>query len=72
MLFIRRATRKGDRWTGHVAFPGGKRDETDVDDRSASIRETEEEVGLSLEPRNALFIGALPERIVTTAWGTVP
>ena len=72
ILFIRRATRKGDRWTGHVAFPGGKRESSDADDRSTSIRETEEEIGLDLAANHSLYIGNLAQRVVTTAWGKVP
>jgi coenzyme A diphosphatase NUDT7 len=32
---------------GDVAFPGGKRDVTDVDDIAAAVREAEEEIGLA-------------------------
>lgn len=72
VLFIKRAARTGDRWTGHVALPGGKRDPGDLDDRETSIRETREEIGLDLNASHCLFVGNLPERIVTTAWGKVP
>lgn len=72
ILFIKRATRTGDRWTGHVALPGGKRDPEDLDDLETSIREAKEEIGLDLLASHCLPIGNLPERIVTTAWGKVP
>ncbi|KAI9836263.1 MAG: hypothetical protein M1819_001600 [Sarea resinae] len=72
VLFIKRAARSGDRWTGHVALPGGKRDPEDEDDRAAAIRETLEEVGLELTAKNAISVGNLPERVVTTSWGKVP
>ena len=72
VLFIRRAARKGDRWTSHVALPGGKRDPSDESDRVTSIRETVEETGLDLAAPHVLQAGNLPERVVTTAWGTVP
>jgi 8-oxo-dGTP pyrophosphatase MutT (NUDIX family) len=62
----------GDRWTGHVAFPGGKRDPEDTDDRAVAIRETSEEVGLDLTTNDYIYIGNLPERVVTTSWGSVP
>ncbi|KAI9845647.1 MAG: hypothetical protein M1837_004621 [Sclerophora amabilis] len=72
VLFIKRAARSGDRWTGHIALPGGKRDPEDETDRAAAIRETQEEVGLDLSHESCLFIGNLPQRVVTTSWGRVP
>ncbi|ETN43865.1 uncharacterized protein HMPREF1541_10996 [Cyphellophora europaea CBS 101466] len=67
VLFIKRAGRAGDRWSGHTALPGGKRDPEDPDDVAAAIRETREEIGLDLT--TALAAGNLPERIVATTWG---
>jgi 8-oxo-dGTP pyrophosphatase MutT (NUDIX family) len=72
VLFIKRASRVGDRWTGHVALPGGKRDPEDADDRAAAIREASEEVGLDLTTNNCIYVGNLPERVVTSSWGSVP
>ncbi|EXJ60998.1 hypothetical protein A1O7_05151 [Cladophialophora yegresii CBS 114405] len=69
LLFIKRAGRAGDRWSGHVALPGGKRDPEDEDDLAAAIRETREEIGLDLETADCLHAGNLPERLVTTSWG---
>ncbi|KAL2825456.1 NUDIX hydrolase domain-like protein [Aspergillus cavernicola] len=71
-LFIKRASRVGDRWTGHVALPGGKRDPEDADDRAAAIREASEEVGLDLTTNDCIYVGNLPERVVTSSWGSVP
>lgn len=72
VLFIKRATRTGDRWTGHVALPGGKRDPEDLDDWAAAIREASEEIGLDLTTEDCIPVGNLPERVVTTSWGAVP
>ncbi|KAL4963374.1 NUDIX hydrolase [Aspergillus stella-maris] len=72
VLFIKRASRVGDRWTGHVALPGGKRDPEDADDRAAAIREASEEVGLDLTTDECIYVGNLPERVVTSSWGSVP
>ncbi|OAP57768.1 hypothetical protein AYL99_08506 [Fonsecaea erecta] len=69
LLFIKRAGRAGDRWSGHVALPGGKRDPEDADDFAAAVRETREEIGLDLDTANCLPAGNLPERLVTTSWG---
>jgi ADP-ribose pyrophosphatase YjhB (NUDIX family) len=46
-LYILRATRESDPWSGHVAFPGGRQNpgESDLD---TCIRETREELGLEL------------------------
>lgn len=72
LLFIKRASRVGDRWTGHVALPGGKRDPEDEDDKAAAVREAQEEVGLDLTTEDLIYIGNLPERVVTTSFGSVP
>lgn len=57
ILFIERATRSGDPWSGHMAFPGGRLEAVDSTPRAAAERETLEEVGLSLE--GAEYIGGL-------------
>lgn len=48
LLFIERAQKEGDPWSGHMAFPGGRRDRADSDLVATSLRETREEVGLEL------------------------
>ena len=72
ILFIKRAARAGDRWTSHIAFPGGGREPLDEDDCAASVRETREEVGLDLNADHCTQIGNLPEQVVTTWWSKVP
>ncbi|MDA0271699.1 MAG: CoA pyrophosphatase [Proteobacteria bacterium] len=47
-LFILRATRDGDPWSGHMAFPGGHYEVTDDSLRHTAERETWEEIGLDL------------------------
>ena len=48
ILFIERAEKEGDPWSGHMAFPGGRVDLPDESAEEAAVRETFEEVGLSL------------------------
>ena len=59
-LFIERSKKPQDPWSGQMAFPGGRLDETDRDLRHTAERETVEEVGLSLE--DAHLIGRLDDQ----------
>lgn len=54
LLFIERAQREGDPWSGHMAFPGGRMDPEDEGTRAAAERETLEEVGLALDGSECL------------------
>ncbi len=49
LFFIRRAEHPTDPWSGHVAFPGGRREEQDRSLLETAVRETREEVGIDLE-----------------------
>lgn len=49
ILFIERAMRDGDPWSGDIAFPGGKHEVFDASLLATAIRETREEVGMHLE-----------------------
>jgi 8-oxo-dGTP pyrophosphatase MutT (NUDIX family) len=60
LLLIHRAMRDDDPWSGHMAFPGGRRDPGDADVVQTAIRETREEVGLDLENEGSV-LGHLDE-----------
>lgn len=59
ILFIRRADRADDPWSGHISFPGGRSDAGDGDLLATAIRETKEEVGVLL--RADQLVGALDD-----------
>jgi 8-oxo-dGTP pyrophosphatase MutT (NUDIX family) len=48
VLLVRRASRSGDPWSGHWAFPGGFGHPEDVDPAATARRESAEELGLAL------------------------
>ena len=60
VLFIERARREGDRWSGQMAFPGGRVEEADRDLRDTAERETCEEVGIDLS--GAELLGRLDDQ----------
>ena len=55
ILLIQRAEREDDPCSGHMAFPGGRREEGDATLLATAIRETREEVGLDLTEQGALL-----------------
>jgi len=59
-LFIKRATREGDPWSGQIALPGGRRHEGEDSLRLTAMRETFEEIGLDLAAHGEL-LGELDE-----------
>lgn len=60
MLFIKRAVREGDPWSGQVALPGGRRDQGEADLADTAVRETREEIGIDIRAHGEM-IGALNE-----------
>ena len=60
LLFIERAERTGDPWSGQMAFPGGRHDPADSSLRMTAVRETQEEVGLDIS--SSELLGRLDEQ----------
>lgn len=66
LLFIQRAARDDDPWSGHIAFPGGRRCSEDADDMATAIRETREELSIALDDTSQYAaLGALHQHPVT-------
>ena len=59
ILFIKRAARAGDPWSGHLAFPGGRAEEWDATLLEIAMREAAEEVGIDARQGGRL-LGRLP------------
>ena len=54
ILMIQRAVREGDPWSGHMGFPGGRKDAFDVTDVACAKRETREEISFDLDTHGEL------------------
>jgi 8-oxo-dGTP pyrophosphatase MutT (NUDIX family) len=65
VCLIRRAEHERDRWSGHIALPGGRVDAGDQSAWAAAIRETREEVGLRLD--HVPCLGSLKTQPVRSA-----
>lgn len=55
---------------GQVAFPGGKKDESDADLTATALREAEEEIGLP--PENVELLGIMPPHETVTGFSATP
>jgi 8-oxo-dGTP pyrophosphatase MutT (NUDIX family) len=71
VLLMKRVDRSGDRWSGHVSFPGGRAEATDRDIEATAVRETREEVGLNLD-RTARRLGRLDAVLAKSRGLTLP
>lgn len=61
---------RGIRFGGHICFPGGGVDVDDVDDVSAALRETHEEVGIA--PATVDVVGTMGHYYTQTGYRIVP
>ncbi|KAI8643385.1 NUDIX hydrolase domain-like protein [Parasitella parasitica] len=64
ILFMQRASRAGDRWSGHVSFVGGKNEPGETDEDTVK-REVLEEIGIDLN-EGYIEVGRLDEREITS------
>jgi len=60
LCLIHRAEFDGDPWSGHMGFPGGRKDPGDPDVLDTAMREVDEEIGIDLRSHGRL-IGSLDE-----------
>lgn len=60
MLIVKRATYEGDRWSGHMALPGGRWEPGDAGLLHTAKRETREETGVDLH-RSGAPLGRLSD-----------
>eukprot|EP01080_Neovahlkampfia_damariscottae_P003896 gene3896-7109_t len=62
LLFTKRTTRESDRWSGQVAFPGGKHERGETMKQTAE-REVLEEIGIDItNEENYLYLGRLKKQ----------
>ena len=54
LLFIKRAEVAHDPWSGHIAFPGGRMEVSDVSLEATAVRETFEELAIDLHDGHIL------------------
>ncbi|CAM9269204.1 unnamed protein product [Ectocarpus fasciculatus] len=66
MLVIKRAVSLRDKWSGHIALPGG-RQETGETKLQTAVRECQEEVGVSLVPSRFALLGRLKDSTTSTS-----
>jgi 8-oxo-dGTP pyrophosphatase MutT (NUDIX family) len=69
VLLTQRASQLA-RHAAQIAFPGGRVDDTDVDEASAALREAREEIGL--EPARVQVFGYLPDHAVISGFRVTP
>ncbi|MGC9148349.1 MAG: NUDIX hydrolase [Sulfolobales archaeon] len=58
LILLERKEHPGDPWSGHMAFPGGRKEEGDKNSYFTSLRELLEEIQ-SLDPKEIIHIGGM-------------
>ena len=70
-LMIKRAQRDGDPWSGQMAFPGGRFDNSDCSILDTARRETWEEIGLETQAHTQ-YLGRLSDLLARPHRGRKP
>lgn len=70
LLLMERSEDKRDPHSGQISFPGGRREPGDADMASASLREAEEELGISR--KGVQILGALEETLTPSGYSITP
>lgn len=60
LLFIKRPDSEKDPFSGHMAFPGGRMEDSDSSKLETAIRETKEEVGIDIN-KSGQILGELDD-----------
>lgn len=68
ILIVKRAAHPDDPWSGHLAFPGGKREPEDDGLFDTAVREAHEECGIVLD--RSVFESELPPMLAGRHTGT--
>lgn len=61
LLFMQRAYNDADPWSGQICFPGGRFEQSDLSMKTTAERETQEEMGFQLQPKD--YIGQLDDTL---------
>ena len=69
-ILLTQRTEHLEKHAGQISFPGGKVADSDVDREDTALRETYEEVGLSLD--RSILLGSLPEYDIRTGFRVTP
>lgn len=66
LLFIKRASRTSDRWSSHIAFPGGRSEPDDEDSKYTAMRETWEGASMRSRHKGSLKLTMWVQRLAST------
>ncbi|MEZ0290173.1 MAG: NUDIX domain-containing protein [Sulfolobales archaeon] len=70
IILVERREVEGDPWSGHIALPGGRREISDLNSYTTSLRELVEEI--SIDVRKILHVGGMKIYITRKSVRVVP